>query len=62
MDSNKTDDDTSTIKSSYILVASIDFGTTFSGYAFSFKGTENEIKLNKNWGDSTGFSVSFAPK
>ena len=43
------------------MVVGIDFGTTFSGYAFSFKGSETEIKLNKNWGDTLGFSVSCAP-
>ena len=47
-----------TIKDDYVMVASIDFGTTFSGYAFSFKGAETDIKLNKNWGDTLGFSVN----
>ena len=39
----------------YVMVASIDFGTTFSGYAGSLKG--QDIKLNKNWGDSQGHQV-----
>ena len=46
------------IEEDYVMVASIDFGTTFSGYAFSFKGSETDIKLNKNWGDTMGFSVN----
>ncbi|XP_035679344.1 heat shock 70 kDa protein 12A-like [Branchiostoma floridae] len=43
-----------------LLVAGIDFGTTFSGYGFSFcDGTNNEnsdapIFLNKNWGQNLG--------
>ena len=45
-------------KGDYVIVASIDFGTTFSGYAFSFKGSETDIKINKNWGDTLGFSVN----
>ena len=38
----------------YVMVASIDFGTTFSGYAFSFKSNKNDIKMNKNWGGEAG--------
>ena len=37
-----------------VLVAAIDFGTTFSGYAFSFKAKPNEVKMNKNWGAELG--------
>ena len=37
---------------SYSLVAAIDFGTTFSGYAFSLKESPNVININKNWGSS----------
>ena len=37
---------------SFLLVAAIDFGTTFSGYAFSFKDSPNNISMNKNWGSS----------
>ena len=42
----------------YLMVAGIDFGTTFSGYGFSFKGAEEDIKLNKNWSDKQGYLVS----
>ena len=40
------------------LVAAIDFGTTFSGYAFAFTSKPGEIRINKNWGESVGFQVS----
>ena len=33
----------------YVLVAAIDFGTTFSGYAFSFISNPSSILMNKNW-------------
>ncbi|CAH1263874.1 HSPA12A [Branchiostoma lanceolatum] len=39
----------------YLLVAAIDFGTTFSGYAFSFTSNEDNIIMNKNWGSESGF-------
>ena len=38
----------------YLVVAAIDFGTTFSGYAFSFKANKDNISMNKRWGSSTG--------
>ena len=41
----------------YVMVAAIDFGTTFSGYAFSFKSNPEDIKMNKNWGTALGFQV-----
>ena len=41
----------------YVLVAAIDFGTTFSGYAYSYGNAINDIKMNKNWGNSQGFEV-----
>ena len=43
-----------------VMVASIDFGTTFSGYTCSLKG--QEIKINKNWGDSQGHQVISLPR
>lgn len=45
----------------YILVAAIDFGTTFSGYAFSFKSTPGDIKMNKSWGENLGFQSYKTP-
>ena len=41
----------------WLLVAAIDFGTTFSGYAFSFKATPETIIMNKNWGENVGYAV-----
>lgn len=49
------------LNENYVMVAGIDFGTTFSSYAFSFRSTEarpnshKEIKMNKNWGTSLGY-------
>ena len=50
----------------FSLVAAIDFGTTFTGYAYSFVPTEDQprrhedIRMNKNWGSSYGMEVSSA--
>ena len=41
---------------SYLLVSAIDFGETYSGYAFSFKESPNDIKMHKNWGSSIASS------
>ena len=37
-----------------ILTAAIDFGTTYSGYAFSFAGKQDEILTNTNWSSQFG--------
>lgn len=48
----------------YLLVAAIDFGTTFSGYACSFRSSPDQpnlheqIRMNKNWGEELGCQVS----
>lgn len=42
-------------KSSKLLVAAIDFGTTYSGYAYSWKHEWTEIKTNK-WAGGSGLS------
>ena len=39
-------------------VAALDFGTTFSGYAYSFSDDPKNIKVNGNWADSEGYEVS----
>ena len=39
---------------SFMLVAAIDFGTTYSGYGFSFKDAPDDIKMAKNWGAEVG--------
>ena len=59
----ENDDATSTASSvttnntvdSFKIVAAIDFGTTFSGYAYSFSDDEEKIYTNKNWGQTQGF-------
>ena len=45
-------------ENNYLLVVAIDFGTTFSGYALSFRNNPEEIRMNKNWGENLGFQVS----
>ena len=42
-----------------IMVVAIDFGTTFSGYAFSFKSNKKDINMFYNWGSCVGIPVSF---
>ena len=44
-----------------LIVAAIDFGTTFSGYAFSVKTKRGEVIMNKNWGKDTGMTTFKAP-
>ena len=45
----------------YVMVAAIDFGTTFSGYAFSFKTQKDKILMNKSWGQNVGFQSYKTP-
>ena len=48
----------------YLLVAAIDFGATYSGYAFSFRATEDDDSLPEqilmitNSGEELGFQVT----
>ncbi|KAJ7353759.1 hypothetical protein OS493_032630 [Desmophyllum pertusum] len=44
---------------SYIAVVAIDFGTTFSGFAFAFNNKEGEksIHMNKEWEADQGCST-----
>ncbi|KAH3774354.1 heat shock 70 kDa protein 12B-like [Dreissena polymorpha] len=35
--------------SSHLIVAAFDFGTTYSGYAFSFKEDPSKVQTNSNW-------------
>lgn len=47
----------------YDVVAAIDFGTSFSGFAFSFNhrdGSE-EIYMNREWGSAQGYSTLKTP-
>ncbi|XP_052218936.1 heat shock 70 kDa protein 12B-like isoform X1 [Dreissena polymorpha] len=41
-----------------LIVAAFDFGTTYSGYAFSFKDSPNDVKTNKNWTAGSGKLIS----
>jgi len=43
------------------IVAAIDFGTTFSGYAYSFTDDGDKIYTNKNWGQTQGFLLHKTP-
>ncbi|KAI8761497.1 heat shock 70 kDa protein 12A-like isoform X3 [Biomphalaria glabrata] len=45
----------------YQIVAAIDFGTTFSGYAYSFASNKQAIHVNKNWGQTQGFLLHKTP-
>ncbi|XP_006823582.1 heat shock 70 kDa protein 12A-like isoform X2 [Saccoglossus kowalevskii] len=48
----------------YIAVVAIDFGTTYSGFAFSFiksAYTDRDIYMNKEWGHDHGLSTLKAP-
>lgn len=42
-------------KSPKLLVAAIDFGTVYSGYAYSFKYEWTKVKIN-NWGGGENLS------
>ncbi|XP_066285856.1 heat shock 70 kDa protein 12A-like [Branchiostoma lanceolatum] len=44
-----------------LMVAAIDFGTTYSGYAFSFMSSPEDIIMNKNWGENVGFQSYKTP-
>ena len=43
--------------SRYKVVVGIDFGTTYSGYAYSFTDSKDDIKTNRNWSDKLGYQV-----
>ncbi|XP_035689275.1 heat shock 70 kDa protein 12A-like [Branchiostoma floridae] len=49
--------------SQYMAVVAIDFGTTFSGFAFSFNHREGErgILVNKAWGNDQGYQALKTP-
>ena len=45
----------------YKFVCALDFGTTFSGYAYSSVGDKDEITLNLPWGERLGISALKTP-
>lgn len=49
--------------SKYVAVVAIDFGTTYSGFAFSFYGNRGEggIHMNREWGNDEGRSTLKTP-
>ena len=44
-----------------VVIVAIDFGTTFSGYAYSFTGAPEVVLMNKNWGSESGSIYFKAP-
>ncbi|GES97236.1 hypothetical protein GLOIN_2v1678685 [Rhizophagus clarus] len=47
----------SSLKDDIRVVVAIDFGTTFSGYAYAHKSNPKEITVEKNWGSSLDFKT-----
>ena len=43
------------------IIAAIDFGTTFSGYAYALASEKNTIYTNRNWGQTQGFLLQKTP-
>ena len=43
----------------YEMVAAIDFGTTYSGYAYSYQHDKEKVHVNSNW--SSGSSLWKVP-
>lgn len=52
---------TNKLKNDKVMVAALDFGTTYSAYAFSLRSSPNNILMNKNWGSGVGFESFKAP-
>ena len=45
----------------YRIIAAIDIGTTFSGYAYALASNKNTIYSNRNWGQKQGFLLQKTP-
>ncbi|XP_052218754.1 heat shock 70 kDa protein 12A-like [Dreissena polymorpha] len=41
-----------------LIVAAFDFGTTYSGYAFSFNDSPHDVIINKSWAAGSGKLIS----
>ncbi|XP_013402235.1 heat shock 70 kDa protein 12A [Lingula anatina] len=44
-----------------LVVVAIDFGTSFSGYAYSYTHEPSRIYMNKNWGNEVGCALYKTP-
>ena len=44
-----------------MLTAAIDFGTTYSGYAYSFNAEKTKILMNTNWSSQAGMTSYKTP-
>lgn len=51
------------VRDQYDVVVAIDFGTSFSGFAFSFNHRDgsDEIYMNRSWGSAQGYSTLKTP-
>jgi len=51
------------LKEKYDVVAAIDFGTSFSGFAFSFNHRDgsDDVYMNREWGSAQGYSTLKTP-
>ena len=51
------------LEEKYDVVAAIDFGTSFSGFAFSFNHRDgsDDIYMNREWGSAQGYSTLKTP-
>ena len=51
------------VRDQYDVVVAIDFGTSFSGFAFSFNHRDgsDEIYMNRSWGSAQGYSTHKTP-
>ena len=45
----------------YKIIAAIDFGTTFSSYAYALSSDKDTIYTNRNWGQTQGFLLQKTP-
>nr|XP_022322670.1 heat shock 70 kDa protein 12A-like [Crassostrea virginica] len=45
----------------YKIIAAIDFGTTFSSYAYTLSSDKDTIYTNRNWGQTQGFLLQKTP-
>ena len=51
------------LKEKYDVVTAIDFGTSFSGFAFSFNHRDgsDDIYMNREWGSAQGYATLKTP-